>query len=183
MVGTPCYQEEKSHYSESQVQTKYCARTHKYGIRISKSVKEAKETGAHNGNILWWDAICDEMKNVPIAMISDVKLGENYRRKARFVAGGHKTEAPRSIAPSSVVSRDSVRIALLLLIAALNELDALACNVQHAYFTAPCRERVYTIAGDEFGSDSGKLMIIKRALYGLKSAIALAPIFWVLCVH
>ena len=93
-----------------------------------------------------------------------MKLGENYRRKARLVAGGHKTEAPASITYSSVVSRDSVRIALL--IAALNELDVLSCDIQNAYLTAPCREKVYTVAGDEFGSDSGKTMLITRALYG-----------------
>ena len=171
----------------SKVKSKYWTKTHKYGIRIPKTVKQAKAIDATNGDTLWWDAICEEMKNVRIAfeefqsegvpighkridchMIFDVKLGENYRRKARLVAGGHKTEAPASITYSSVVSRDSVRIALL--IAALNELDVLACDIQNAYLTAPCREKVYTVAGDEFGSDSGKLMVITRALYGLKSA-------------
>ena len=67
-----------------------------------------------------------------------------------------------------MVSRDSVRIALL--IAALNDLEVLACDIQNAYLTAPCREKVFTVAGDEFGSDRGKTMIITRALYGLKSA-------------
>jgi hypothetical protein len=171
----------------SKVKSKYWSRTHKYGIRIPKSVKEALAIDRENGNTLWWDAICEEMKNVRVAfeefqgtgvpigykkidchIIFDVKLGENYRRKARLVAGGHKTEAPASITYSSVVSRDSVRIALL--IAALNDLEVLACDIQNAYLTAPCREKVYTVAGDEFGSDSGKTMLITRALYGLKSA-------------
>jgi hypothetical protein len=171
----------------SKVKSKYWSRTHKYGIRIPKSVREAIAIDRENGNTLWWDAICEEMKNVRVAfeecegnmvpigfkkidchMIFDVKLGENYRRKARLVAGGHKTEAPASITYSSVVSRDSVRIAML--IAALNDLDVLSCDIQNAYLTAPCREKVYTIAGDEFGSDSGKTMLITRALYGLKSA-------------
>ena len=30
-------------------------------------------------------------------MIFDVKLGENFRRKARLVGGGHMTTAPTSI--------------------------------------------------------------------------------------
>ena len=60
-------------------------------------------------------------------IIWDVKLGENFRRKARLVAGGHVTETPSSITYSSVVSRDSVRIALT--IAALNGLDILACDI------------------------------------------------------
>ena len=45
-------------------------------------------------------------------------------RKARFVAGGHMTEAPTSLTYSSVVSIDSVKIAFL--IAALNDLDITA---------------------------------------------------------
>ena len=60
-------------------------------------------------------------------MIFDVKLGENYRRKARMVGGEHTTTAPASITYSSVVSRDSVRIALT--IAALKDLEILACDI------------------------------------------------------
>ncbi len=87
-------------------------------------------------------------------------------RKARFVAGGHKTEAPSSITYSSVVSRDSVRIAFL--IAALNDLSIEACDVSNAYLNAPCRERIWFESGAECGEDRGKVMIKKRALYGLK---------------
>ena len=100
-------------------------------------------------------------------MIFDIKMGKNFRRKARQVAGGRKTEAPVSITYSSVVSGDSVRIALT--IAALNGLKVLACDIQNAYLTAPCREKIWTIAGPEFGSEAGHLMLITRALYGLKS--------------
>ena len=78
-------------------------------------------------------------------MIFDVKLGENFRRKARLVGGGHATTAPASITYSSVVSRDSGRIALT--IAALNDLDILACDIQNAYLTVVCRENVWTRAG------------------------------------
>ena len=85
-----------------------------------------------------------------------------------MVAGGHTTTTPSSITYSSVVSRDSVRIALT--IAALNGLKVLGCDIQNAYLTAKCQEKIWTIAGPEFGSDSGKIMIIVRALYGLKSS-------------
>jgi hypothetical protein len=176
----------------SKVKSKYWQRTHKYGIRIPKSIKEALMIDAENGNTLWWDAIVLEMANVRVAfqeyegdltkdgkpkgykfvsthMVFDVKLGENYRRKARLVADGHKTDVSTStITYSSVVSRDSVRIALT--IAALNDLKVFACDIQNAFLTAPCRENLYTVAGQEFGSDEGKFMIVVRALYGLKSA-------------
>jgi hypothetical protein len=101
-------------------------------------------------------------------MIFDVKMGENFRRKARFVADGHKTKTPAAMCYSSVVSRDSVRIALT--IAALNDLDILACDIQNAYLTADCREKVWILAGPEFGSEAGKNMLVKKALYGLKSS-------------
>lgn len=175
----------------SKVKSKYWQRTHKFGIRIPKSVAEAKKIDAENGNTLWWDSICTEMANVRIAfeeyegpltvdgkpkgykpltvhMVFDIKLGENYRRKSRLVADGHKTEAPPSLTYSSVVSRDSVRIAMLL--ASLNGCDILSCDIQNAYLTAPCREKYYVVAGPEFGSDQGKCMIVTRALYGLPSA-------------
>ena len=51
-------------------------------------------------------------------MIFDVKFGENFRCKARLVAGGHMTETPATLTYSSVASRDSLWIALT--IAALN---------------------------------------------------------------
>jgi len=60
-------------------------------------------------------------------MIFDIKMGENFRWKARVVADGHSTETPAALTYSSVVSRDSVRIALT--IAALNDLSVLACNI------------------------------------------------------
>ena len=101
-------------------------------------------------------------------MIFDIKMGENFRRKARMVAGGHMTETPATITYSSVVSRDSVRIAFLY--AALNDLKVFACDIQNAYLTAKCREKIWCRAGPEFGNQEGKIMIIVRALYGLKSS-------------
>ena len=78
-------------------------------------------------------------------MIFDVKLGGNFRRKARLVGGGHTTTAVASITYSSVNSRDSVRITLT--IASLNDLDILACDIQNAYLTALCRENIWTRVG------------------------------------
>ena len=55
-------------------------------------------------------------------------------------------------------------------IAALDVLDLLACDIHNAYLTVKCREKVWTIAGPEFGSEEGSLMIVNMALYGLKSS-------------
>ena len=93
---------------------------------------------------------------------------ENLRRKVRIVAGGHTTETPTSLTYSSVVSRDSVRIVLLA--AALNGLQVMACDIQNAYLTANCCEKIWTYAGQEFGSERGQPMIFRKALYGLKSS-------------
>ena len=104
------------------------------------------------------DAILKEMKNIRVAfyilkdgdrvpichkkinyhLIYDVKM-EEFRRKARLVAGGHMTETPKYMTYSSIVGREKVRIALT--IAALNNLQVKAGGVMNAYVTAPCRKR------------------------------------------
>jgi hypothetical protein len=159
------------------MKSKYWQQTHKYGIEVPKSVKHALEIDQKNGDNQWWEAIMTEMANVRVAfqvfdgksnqlqpgyqeikchMIFNVKLGENFRRKARYVAGGHVTDPPSSITYSSVVSRESVCIALL--IAALNDLEILSADIQNAYLHAKCREKIWTRAGPEFGSDEGSVM-------------------------
>jgi len=101
-------------------------------------------------------------------MIFDIKVDGAFTRKARLVADGHKTKLPASITYSSVVSRDSVRIALT--IASLNSLHISACDIGNAYLNAACREKLWTVADPEFGNEKGSVMIIARALYGLKSS-------------
>ena len=76
-------------------------------------------------------------------------------------------EAPSSIAYSSDVSRDSVRLAFTM--AALNSVGVMACNLENAYLNAMCCEKVFLKGGTECGEDKGKVLIVVRALYGLKS--------------
>ena len=109
-----------------------------------------------------------DYKELGMHLIFDIKMSENFRRKARLVAEGHKTSTPSSITYSSVVSRDSARIALI--ITALNGCKVLTCDIMNAYLTAPCREKFWCKAGPEFGSDAGKTFIITKALYRLKSS-------------
>jgi Reverse transcriptase (RNA-dependent DNA polymerase) len=79
------------------------------------------------------------------------------------------TEPPAAITYASVVSRESVRLGLM--IAALNDLSILAADIQNAYLTSPCQEKIYTILSPEFGPNrQGRKALVVRVLYGLKSA-------------
>ena len=108
--------------------------------------------------------ILEDDQNVPPGyqymechMIFDIKL-DGFRRKARLVAGGHMTEAPAVMMYASIVSRESVRIALT--VAALNDLDVMTSDIQNAYLTAPCEERIWTTLGPEFGTAQGQKALI-----------------------
>jgi hypothetical protein len=169
------------------VHTRYEKKSHKYGIQVPMSVAEAYQIDKDTNTDYWHQTIIKEMTNnavafrfledgeqvpvgstwIPFHMIFDVKC--DLTRKARFVAGGHWTQATPQLTYLSVVTRESIRIAFL--IAALNELDILAADVGNAYLQAPAREKVHTTAGPEFGpSRVGQTVIIVRAMYGLKSS-------------
>jgi hypothetical protein len=171
----------------SAVNKRYWKRTHKFGIRIPHSVEEALRIDKENGDSLWQDAIQKEMTNVMVAfkflgkgvepppgyqkikchMIFDVKL-DGFKRKAREVADGHLTDPPATLTYASVVSRDTVRIALTM--AALHDIEVKTADIQNAYLTAPCTEKVAVVCGPEFGIRQGETALVVRALYGLKSS-------------
>jgi len=73
-----------------------------------------------------------------------------------------------TITYSSVISRESVRIAFL--VAALNDLDIMMADIGNAYLNAPCAEKIWMVAGPEFGDEQGTIFLVVCALYGLKSA-------------
>jgi hypothetical protein len=98
-----------------------------------------------------------------VSMVFDIKM-DNLTGKARLVAGGHTTETPVNTTYSSVVLHESVRIAFLL--AALNDLQVCAANIGNAYLNANCHEKIWTIAGPEFGSKKGSVMIIRKHFMG-----------------
>ena len=91
-------------------------------------VLKKRKLDKENGDTLWWDSICLEMKNIRVAfeeydddpselppgyqeikchMIFDIKMGENCRRKARMVAGGRATTTQGSLTYSSVTAFES----------------------------------------------------------------------------
>ena len=172
-----------------QVKHRVPKRLTKFGIQVPRSKEEALRFDAENGNDFWLQAINKEIKNVKVAfdlladgdspppgskhipyhLIFDVRF--DLTRKARLVAGGHRNRnVPQHSRYSSVASRDSVRIGLL--VAALNNLSIASTDIGNAYLNAPPKERVHVTVGDElFGPEhTGKTAVIVRALYGLKTA-------------
>ena len=135
---------------------------------MPKSVLEALAIDWQMGTDFWHHAIEKEMHNIMPAFEfwDDDKMPVGYKcidshmvfdvmfdliQKACFVAGGHQMEETKNMTYSSVVSRDSIRITFTL--AALNDLDVLSADVQNAYLNVPMKEKVYMMAGPEFGLD------------------------------
>ena len=101
---------------------RFLKRTHKFGNEVPKTIKDALEIDRRNGNTFGADAIAKEMKDICVAfkillggqsapigyqkipchMMFDIKM-EDFCRKARLVARGHRTEAPATITYASVV--------------------------------------------------------------------------------
>ena len=179
----------------SKVKSKYWRTSHKFGIRVPKTVKKEYDIERHSGTEFWTQAIVKEMTNVRIVfdkldgvttddmkkgkinpgydhlnvrMIFDINMDGKFIRNARLVADGHTTALPSLIKCSSVVSRDSIMIKFLL--ASLNDLDIFACDIGNAYINDKYREKIWTEAVPSFGTEKGMVMIIEREIYGLKSS-------------
>jgi hypothetical protein len=84
------------------------------------------------------------------------------------VADGHLTDIPLDSVYSGVVSLRGLRT--LLFIAELNDLRTWATDVGNAYLEAKTKEKVYVIAGSEFGDLEGHVLVIIKALYGLRTS-------------
>jgi hypothetical protein len=145
---------------------------------VPKTVKDALEIDRRNGNIFWADAIAKEMKDVCVtfkilldgqsAPIGYQKISCHMIFDIKMKDGGHWIEAPATITYASIVSCETVCIVLLM--AALNDLEVKIGDVLNAYITAPVTKKVWTVLGPKFGSNASKSAEIVRVLYGLKSA-------------
>ena len=65
---------------------------------------------------------------------------EDFTCKARLVAGGHTTETPMMLTLASMVSRESVSIALTVV--PLNCFEVMTLDIKNAYLTAQNQEKV-----------------------------------------
>ena len=108
-------------------------------------------------------------QRIPYHIVFDVKF--DGRRKARLVAGGNRTDPPKEDIFSGVVSMEAVRLGFIL--ARMNDLQVCAGDVGNAFLNGKTNEKVFIVAGPEFGPKlHGKRLIVDRSLYGLRSSAA-----------
>jgi hypothetical protein len=159
------------------------------GVPVPRNPDEAAAFDKANGNTLWGDSNRIEVDGIqehgtfvflppgsnppegyqkaPLRVIYDVK--HDLRRKTRIVIGGHKVDATGHSRYSSVVQLASIR--LLNIIAKSQDLKCLAGDIGNAYLNAETQEKVYVICGKEFGPElEGRIAIVKKGLYGLKTS-------------
>ena len=105
-------------------------------------------------------------QNIRVHLIFAVK--HDGRHKARLVAGGHLTPDPIESIYSGVVSIRSLRLVIFL--AKLNNLEVWGADIGNAYLEAKTKEKLYVVAGPEFEELEGHILVIYKALYGLKSS-------------
>ena len=159
-----------------------------YGFLVPRNWAQAMRFDEDNGNDKWaksvevelgqvdeYETFLDkgvgykpgpEYKKINVHLVFAVK--HDGRHKARLVAGGHLTDTPIDSVYSSVISLRGIR--MLTFIAELNDLDLWCTDIGNTYLESYTQEKVYIIAGDEFGDRKGHTLIIQKALYGLKSS-------------
>jgi len=108
----------------------------------------------------------DGYRKIRVHLVFDVK--HDGRHKSRLVADRHLTEIPLDSVYSVVVSLRGIR--LLMFLAELNDLDLWTTDIGNAYLEAEMQEKVYIIAGPEFGELEGHTLIIFKVLYGLRTS-------------
>ncbi|MGH2414505.1 MAG: reverse transcriptase domain-containing protein [Microcystaceae cyanobacterium] len=164
--------------------------TQLYGVTVPRNVDNAYQLDKENGNNLWRDAMKKEIdallslntfkftnrktflhKNgdwqyAPLTMIFTVK--PDLRCKARLVAGGHVTDATMYDTYASTVS--TANICLLIYLIVHNNTNVISGDIGTAYVNAYTEEKIYSHAGPEFGDKKGMKIILRKALYGLKSS-------------
>jgi hypothetical protein len=130
---------------------------------LLKSVAEALRFDHESGTDFWQRSIEKELKNIDCALEfpADGKAPIGYQKidchmvfDVKMTAGGHQTEPSKDIAFASVVSRDSIRIAFLV-VAAQNDLEVLSADISGAYLNAKATEKVYTICREGMRRSKG----------------------------
>ncbi|KAL7490750.1 hypothetical protein ACHAWT_000281, partial [Skeletonema menzelii] len=161
-----------------------------FGVKVPRNHEQAVKFDEENGNTLWQEAEAKEIaqmfeynvfedrghkdsttppagyKKIPLHLVYACK--HDGRRKARIVAGGHLTDTPLESVYSGVVSLRGIR--LMVFLSELNNLQVYQTDIGNAFLEARTTEKVYVIAGSEFGSYEGHVFVIIGSLYGLKTS-------------
>ena len=161
---------------------------YQYGFLVPNTYEQALQLDKENGNTKWQDCTLLELnqqaeystfrnkgrdwtpeqgfKKINVHLVYAVK--HDGRHKARLVAGGHLTGPPLESVYSSVVSLRGIR--MISFLAELNKMELWSTDIGNAYLESYTKEKVYIIAGPEFGEMEGCKLVIQKALYGLKSS-------------
>jgi hypothetical protein len=147
-------------------------------VRLDKlhgSDKWQKATKLEMGQLHEHDAFQDKgigttpgegFKKIRVQLVHAVKHDGHH--KARLCANGNLTETPVNSVCSGVVSLKSLCAAIFL--AELNGLEAWATDIGNACLEAETSEKVFIVAGPEFGELEGHTLIIFKASHGLRSS-------------
>jgi hypothetical protein len=160
-----------------------------YGIEIPRNYEDCVRLDKLHGNNKWqkatkleigqlheYDTFQDKgigttpgegFKKIRVHLVYAVK--HDGRHKTRLCANGNLTETPVNSVYSGVVSLKSLRTVIFL--AELNGLEAWATDIGNAHLeAAETSEKVFIVAGPEFGELEGHTLITFKALYGLRSS-------------
>ena len=147
-----------------------------YGYQVPSTYEEALDFDRKNNNTKY-DTFIDKglfnvsniprgFKKIKVHLVFAVK--HDGRHKSRLVSRGDLTDIPVTSVYAGVVSLRGLRMCIFL--AELNGMEAYATDIGNAYLETVTQEKVCIKAGPEFGSKEGHLLIIHKALYGLKSS-------------
>jgi hypothetical protein len=174
--------------NQSKLRSYKTCKKYMYGIEIPRSYDDGVRLDKLHGNDKWQTATKLEMgqlheydtfhdkgigttpgegfKKIRVHLVFAVK--HDGRHKARLCANGNLTEVPIDSVYSGVVSLRSLRTVIFL--AELNGLESWATDIGNAYLEAETSEKVFVVAGPEFGELEGHTLVIFKALYGLRSS-------------
>ena len=107
-------------------------------------------------------------KKIRVHTVYDVK--HDGRHRARLVADGHLT-APVADVYAGVISLRGFR--MIIFAGELNGMQPYGTDISSAYLECETDEKVCIKAGTEFGPLAGHLLIVHKALYGLRRSALL----------
>eukprot|EP00957_Ditylum_brightwellii_P185649 14134862-Ditylum_brightwellii.AAC.1 len=87
-----------------------------------------------------------------------------------FVVRGHVIDSTGLMTYSSTIK--DLLVKLMLLLAVKHDLGIMAGGIGNEFCTAPCMEKIWMVAGNQFGNKKGSIVILKQAMYRLKIASA-----------